>query len=47
MTSTELITSPETSVTVSTKDELYTVAGHIAHAADSVEWFMEGAFGQG
>ena len=27
--------------------ELYTVAGHIAHAADSVEWFVEGAFGQG
>ncbi len=27
--------------------ELYTVAGHIAHAADSIEWFVEGAFGQG
>jgi len=27
--------------------ELYTVAGHIAHAADSVEWFVEGAFGEG
>ncbi len=27
--------------------ELYTVAGHIAHAADSVEWFVEGAFGGG
>lgn len=27
--------------------ELYTVAGHIAHAADSVEWFVEGAFGKG
>lgn len=27
--------------------ELYTVAGHIAHAADSVEWFVEGAFGDG
>jgi len=26
---------------------LYTVAGHIAHAADSVEWFVEGAFGKG
>ena len=27
--------------------ELYTVAGHIAHAADSVDWFVEGAFGDG
>lgn len=27
--------------------ELYTVAGHIAHAADSVDWFIEGAFGKG
>ena len=27
--------------------ELYTVAGHVAHAADSVEWFVEGAFGKG
>ena len=27
--------------------ELYTVAGHIAHAADTVEWFVEGAFGEG
>lgn len=27
--------------------ELYTVAGHIAHTADSVEWFIEGAFGKG
>lgn len=26
---------------------LYTVAGHIAHAADSIEWFVEGAFGEG
>lgn len=29
------------------RPELYTVAGHIAHAADSVEWFVEGAFGEG
>ena len=29
------------------RPELYTVAGHIAHAADSVEWFVEGAFGAG
>ena len=24
-----------------------TVAGHVAHAADSVDWFIEGAFGEG
>ncbi len=27
--------------------ELYTVAGHIAHTADSIDWFVEGAFGDG
>lgn len=27
--------------------ELYSVSGHVAHAADSVEWFVEGAFGKG
>lgn len=27
--------------------ELYTVAGHIAHSADAMEWFVEGAFGKG
>ncbi len=27
--------------------ELYTVAGHVAHVADSTEWFVEGAFGDG
>ena len=27
--------------------ELYTVAGQIAHTADSVDWFIEGAFGAG
>lgn len=27
--------------------ELYTVAGHIAHAADAIEWFIEGSFGEG
>ncbi len=26
---------------------LYTVAGHIAHSADAIEWFIEGAFGAG
>lgn len=27
--------------------ELYTVAGHVAHVADAIDWFMEGAFGDG
>ena len=27
--------------------ELYTVAGHVAHVADSVDWFVDGAFGEG
>ncbi len=27
--------------------ELYTVAGHVAHVADSIDWFVEGAFGDG
>ncbi len=27
--------------------EMYTVAGHIAHTAGSVEWFIAGAFGDG
>jgi uncharacterized damage-inducible protein DinB len=27
--------------------ELYTVAGHVAHAADSVDWLIEGGFGAG
>jgi uncharacterized damage-inducible protein DinB len=27
--------------------ELYTVASHVAHAADTVNWFIEGAFGAG
>lgn len=27
--------------------ETYTVAGHVAHTADSVDWFMAGAFGGG
>ncbi len=27
--------------------ELYSVAGHVAHAADSVDWFIEGVFGDG
>lgn len=31
----------------SPQPELYTVAGHIAHAADTVNWFVEGAFGAG
>ncbi len=31
----------------SPKPELYTVAAHVAHSADSVDWFVEGAFGKG
>ena len=27
--------------------ELYTVAGHVEHVADTVDWFIEGAFGKG
>ncbi|WP_310571011.1 DinB family protein [Gemmatimonas sp.] len=27
--------------------DLYTVAGHVAHAAITVDWFMAGAFGAG
>lgn len=27
--------------------QLFTVAGQVAHAADSVDWFVEGAFGKG
>ena len=29
------------------KEEMYTVAQHIGHAAESIDWFMEGAFGKG
>ncbi len=28
-------------------EALYTVAGHIAHSADAMEWFIEGGFGKG
>jgi uncharacterized damage-inducible protein DinB len=27
--------------------KLYTVAAHVAHTADSIDWFIEGAFGDG
>jgi uncharacterized damage-inducible protein DinB len=27
--------------------ELYTVAGQVAHTADTVDWFIEGGFGDG
>lgn len=27
--------------------EMFTVAGHVAHTAHTVEWFIEGAFGKG
>ena len=29
------------------KPELYTVASHVAHTGDTVNWFIEGAFGAG
>ncbi|MCW8848427.1 MAG: DinB family protein [Melioribacteraceae bacterium] len=29
------------------KDKMYTVAQHIGHAAETIDWFMEGAFGNG
>jgi uncharacterized damage-inducible protein DinB len=29
------------------REGMYTVAAHVYHAADSVEWFVEGAFGKG
>ena len=29
------------------RPEMFSVAGHVHHAADTVEWFMEGAFGAG
>jgi uncharacterized damage-inducible protein DinB len=31
----------------SPQPELYSVAGHIAHTAHTVDWFIEGAFGEG
>ena len=27
--------------------EMFTVAGHVAHTAATVDWFVEGAFGKG
>ncbi len=27
------------------KDEMYTVAQHVGHTAETVDWFLEGAFG--
>ncbi len=27
--------------------ELYTVAAHVEHTAQSINWFIEGAFGKG
>lgn len=29
------------------KPELFTVSSHVAHTADTVAWFIEGAFGNG
>ncbi len=37
----------EADSTYAPQADLYTVAGHVAHAADSVDWFVEGAFGSG
>jgi len=37
----------ESDSTYSPQPEMYTVAGHVAHVADTVEWFVEGAFGEG
>ncbi len=42
-----LSTFEETDAGFSPKSELYTVAGHVAHVADTVDWFVEGAFGPG
>ena len=28
------------------KNELYTVANHVAHAAQSIDWFMDGAYSE-
>lgn len=28
-------------------EKMYTVAQHIGHAAETIDWFMEGAFGKG
>mgnify|MGYP001548486161 CR=1 FL=1 len=28
-------------------DKMYTVAQHIGHAAETIDWFMDGAFGKG
>lgn len=42
-------TSPleESHSTFAPDEALYTVSGHVAHAADAIEWFVEGAFGEG
>ena len=29
------------------RPEMFTVAAHVRHVADTVDWFMEGAFGSG
>lgn len=29
------------------RPEMFTVAAHVAHVADTVDWFVEGAFGSG
>ena len=37
----------ENDLSYAPQPELYTVAGHVAHTADTVDWFIEGAFGSG
>ena len=45
LNTTSVLTADDASFAPS--DELFTVAGHVAHVADSVDWFLEGAFGEG
>lgn len=35
----------ETDSSFKPKEEMYTVAQHIGHAAETIDWFLEGAFG--
>ncbi len=37
----------EADATFAPDETLYSVAGHIAHSADAMEWFIEGGFGTG
>lgn len=44
---TTLSTFDEQDSSFSPQPELFTVAAHVAHAAGTVDWFIEGAFGSG